>query len=225
MEESTQKKSKAPRIILGIVIAVFVIGFILYLTIGAVSASALTKIEDEDHEQVSKIPSDYGIDYEDIRFPSREDQLEVAGWYLPNSESDRAMILVHGRDASKQNAISGEIVKLASEIHGAGNNVLMIDLRGHGESEDVERYSFGLYERQDVLGAIDWLLEHGIAPGKIGLLGISMGGGATMGAAAQEPAVGLLVVESTFADLSPWLMRSSSRRVVFRTSSSQASFS
>ncbi|MGD8457398.1 MAG: alpha/beta hydrolase [Anaerolineales bacterium] len=78
----------------------------------------------------------------------------------------------------------------------------MIDLRGHGGSEG-ERYSFGVYERRDVLGAVDWLIDQGFEPGNIGTLGISLGGGAVDGAAGEDTAIGAVVLDSTFADLNP----------------------
>ena len=140
------------------------------------------------------------LEYEDIRFTARGDETGLSAWYIPNQEATRAIILVHGRNASKQNAISGNFPKLGAELHDAGFAVLMIDLRAHGESEG-KRYSYGVYERRDVLGAVDWLMGLGFSAGKIGVLGISLGGAATIGAAAEEPAIGALVVDSTFADI------------------------
>jgi pimeloyl-ACP methyl ester carboxylesterase len=171
-----------------------------YLAIGAYAAGIVTEIG--DHPQYDDTPATYGLEYQDVRFSARGDEVQIAAWYLPNDVSTRAVILVHGRDASKQNAISGKIVELSAALHDAGFAVLMIDLRGHGESEG-ERYSFGVYERRDVLGAVDFLLNNGFQPGSIGVLGISMGGGAVIGAAAEENAIEALVLESTFADLNP----------------------
>lgn len=170
----------------------------VYLGVGAVAALTLTKVG--DHPQFDDNPGTFGLEFEDVRFRSREDHLQIAGWYIPNASAKRAMILVHGRDASKQNAISGKFPQLAAELHDAGLAVLMIDLRGHGESEG-ERYTFGVHERRDVLGAVDFLLAQGFHKGQIGALGISLGGAAVIGAAVEEPAIGAVVVESTFADI------------------------
>lgn len=170
----------------------------IYLVVGSVAALTLTKIG--DHPQYDQNPGRYGVEYESVRFKARREPLQIAGWYLPNPGAERAMILVHGRNASKQNAISGNLSALAAELHKAGVGVLMIDLRGHGESEG-KRYTFGAQERRDVLGAVDFLLGQGFAPGRIGALGISLGGAAVIGAAAEEPAMGVVVVESTFADI------------------------
>lgn len=173
---------------------------VIYLGIGAYAADKVTKVG--EHTQYDKTPGSYGLEYSDIRFKARGDNITIAGWFIPNSETKKAIILVHGRNASKQNAISGNFPKLASELHAAGYAVLMLDLRAHGESEG-KRYTFGVYERRDVLGAVDWLIAEGFNPGKIGVLGLSLGGSAVIGAAAEEKAIGAVIVDSTFADLNP----------------------
>jgi pimeloyl-ACP methyl ester carboxylesterase len=190
---------KRKRITIALVAILVFLG-VAYLAIGAYAAGEVTKIG--DHDQYDDTPATFGLDYQDVRFSARGDDLQIAAWHIPNNESTRAVILVHGRDASKQNAISGTFVEFGAALHDAGFAVLMIDMRGHGESEG-ERYSFGFFERKDVLGAVDFLLNRGFEPGSIGVLGISMGGATTTGAASEEPAIGALVLESTFADLNP----------------------
>ncbi len=189
-------------------IAVWIIIFIAVLLLiyaGISGYAALTMTKVGDHPQYDQDPGSFGLDYSTVSFPSRGDHLQIAGWYLPHEAALKAIILVHGRNASKQNAISGELPRLAAELHNAGLAVLMIDLRGHGGSEGT-RYTFGVHERRDVLGGVDFLLEKGFGAGQIGVLGISLGGAAVIGAAADEPVIGAVVVESTFADIN-WLIR------------------
>lgn len=169
-----------------------------YLMVGAVAALTLTKVG--DHPQYDQNPGTFGVAFESVRFASRVDHLMIAGWYVPNPIAQRAIILVHGRNASKQNAITGQLPRLAAELHAAGLAVLMIDLRGHGESEG-KRYTFGVHERRDVLGAVDFLIARGFSAGQVAVLGISLGGAAVIGAAVEEPAIGALIIESTFADI------------------------
>ena len=183
---------------LSAVLLIFLFGLFLYLGVATYAAVTMTKVG--DHPQYNNDPGTFGLDFRTVRFKPRKDKLNLAGWFIPNTGANRAIILVHGRNASKQNAISGKLPKLAAELHQAGYAILMIDLRGHGESEG-KRYTFGVYEQRDVLGAVDLLLEKGFLPGNIAVLGISLGAAAAVGAAAEEPAIGALIVDSAFSDL------------------------
>jgi dipeptidyl aminopeptidase/acylaminoacyl peptidase len=85
-----------------------------------------------------------------------------------------------------------------------GFNVLMYDMRNHGESDrdNNGRTSIGNKEFQDVLGAWDWLIKtKGYAPERIGLYGVSLGGGTTLMAFGEEPRTAATFVDSPFADL------------------------
>lgn len=147
--------------------------------------------------------------FEDVRLRSRKDRVEIAGWFLGPSENDRAIVMVHGKDSSRtmefdralDGRTPGEFTELAHALNARGFAVLMIDLRGHGES-GAGRFGFGRGERRDVLGAVDWLgMTKGIAPGRIGLLGVSMGAASVLGAASEEGRIGALVADSSFAEL------------------------
>lgn len=69
-----------------------------------------------------------------------------------------------------------------------------------GESARA-RLTFGAHESRDVLAGIDFLRNQGFAHSSIGVLGASMGGAAAIAAAAEEPELGALVTDGTFADL------------------------
>jgi fermentation-respiration switch protein FrsA (DUF1100 family) len=139
---------------------------------------------------------------QDVVFPARGGDVRIAGWYLPQASTERAIILVHGRNSSRTSEFGGEFPEFAAALQQRGFAVLMIDLRGHGASGDAHQ-SFGLNERRDVLGALDWLLAQGFAPGRIGVLGVSMGGAAALGAAAETDAIGAVVSDSSYAAILP----------------------
>jgi alpha-beta hydrolase superfamily lysophospholipase len=180
------------------VLIVILILIILYFGICAYAVLTMTKIG--DHPQYDQDPGSFGLAYEKVYFQSRGEKLRLAAWFVPRENANQAIILVHGRNASKQNAISGRLPSLAAECVKAGFSVLMMDLRGHGESEG-RRYTWGVLERKDVLGAVDFLLEKGYLPGTIYVLGISLGGASVMFATQEEPAIARVVVDSTFARL------------------------
>ena len=188
------KKRVFLRIGLGLVI-LLVVG---YLGIGAVAASQLSVpkiIFDPDNN-----PSVFGLDYEEFRYPARNDGLEIAAWYIPSDDNQQVIILVHGRDNSRTNGFCDEFVTFAKDLQAAGYSVMMIDLRGHGESEE-SRFYFGIKEYQDILGAVDWLEARGYQPGKIGVLGYSLGAASVIYAAAEEEDIGAVWLDSAYADV------------------------
>lgn len=67
--------------------------------------------------------------------------------------------------------------------------------------------SFGLAERRDILGAVDWLMAQGFHAGSIGVLGVSMGAASAIGAAAEDPAIGALVADCSYAEIEPPMQR------------------
>lgn len=79
-----------------------------------------------------------------------------------------AVLLLHGWSGS----VTPDVLDLAPFLRRTAN-VLGLDFRGHGGSEDGPT-TFGLLEVEDVAGALAWLGERGIA--RVALVGSSMGG-------------------------------------------------
>lgn len=154
-----------------------------------------------------------GPDHERVQCVSR-DGLQIVGWYASAQDAVGAVVLVHGRGARKGYELEADTIALVNELLGRGLSVLTVDLRGHGESQRA-RLSYGYHERNDVLGAVDWLIDRGYAPGRIGVLGASMGGAAAIAAAAEELAIGAVVTDSTFADFGDVARRRFPRELPF----------
>lgn len=144
----------------------------------------------------------YGLEYEDITFPARTDGLDISAWFLPATESDRAIVLVHGKGQNRTLEFGARYLECAAALHEHDFAVVMLDMRGHGKSGD-SRFTYGIREKRDVLGAVDWLRARGFAAGHIGVLGVSMGAASSIGATADEPAIGALVSDSSFAEFFP----------------------
>lgn len=171
---------------------------IAYLGIGAVAANQLTLPKRVFNPALN--PAAYDLSYEELSIPARNDQLRISAWYIPSAENRRAIVLVHGRDNSRTNGFVDQFVGFANRLHDAGFSVLMIDLRGHGTSAD-SRYHFGVKERWDVLGALDWLGGRGYHGEAIGVLGYSLGAASVIGAAAEEEDIGAIWIDSAYADI------------------------
>jgi len=138
--------------------------------------------------------------YETVRFPSRQAGINIAGWWVPGDPNAPAVILVHGFDGCK-NAI--DVLVPAGMLWRNGFSVLLIDLRNIGDSDsDNGRSGAGNKEYLDVLGAWDWVVnEKGYAPSRVGLVGVSLGGAASLYAFSAEPRIAALFLESTYANL------------------------
>ena len=134
------------------------------------------------------------LPYEDVQLTTR-DQLKLAGWFVPHPSSNKAVVIGHGLGANKSNFIS-----LVSLWHGLGYNVLIFDFRGHGHSAG-HTVSFGWKERYDIQAAVDYLeARSAIDPQAIVGYGVSFGGGAMVQAAAEDPRIRVVILDSAFAD-------------------------
>lgn len=147
----------------------------------------------------------YGMSaYQDVSFPSREDQVTIKAWYVPAQGADEAtapsVILIHGLNDCKRTPF---ILMPAGMLNKAGFNVLMIDLRNHGDSQVIDgHYAGGVVEYRDVLGAWDWLVNtKQFAPQKIGLFGMSLGAATALIAMGEEPKIAAVWEDSSYADI------------------------
>ena len=138
--------------------------------------------------------------YETVEFPAREDGTTISAWFVEaNTPSDKAVIVVHGGDVCRRNT---SVLLPAGMLANHGFNVLLIDLRNHGDSEVVgQRGTAGSTEYKDVLGAFDWLLTQGFASEQIGLMGVSLGAATSTNAFGREPEIAALWEDSAFADI------------------------
>jgi uncharacterized protein len=195
-----KRKQPAWKIILWVILGLIGLSVILFLAVGVVAAAQLTLPQRVFNPSAN--PGTIGLDYQDVTFPARSGDATIAAWYIPSEKNQQAVILVHGRDDSRTKAFAGHFIEFAKAFHEKGISVLMIDLRGHGESSDA-RYTFGLKERRDVLGAVDWLETRGFQPGRIGAFGYSLGAAAVIGAAAEEKDIGAVAVDSAFTEILP----------------------
>jgi pimeloyl-ACP methyl ester carboxylesterase len=138
-------------------------------------------------------PSTLFTHYQDAAFTSL-DGISLTGWWLPGKDGMPAIILCHDLGSSR-----ASLMGLASRLGEADYPVLMFDFRGHGTSSGTS--SFGVLEKRDLLGAIDWVGAHTKADGsRIGVVGVGMGAYASILAAPERPQVRSLVLDSPYPD-------------------------
>jgi len=160
------------------------------------------KLTHPQRKKITATPADYGLDFEEVAFLSREDALLLEGWFLPASNSKFSVLVAHGYGENRQYDYI-PILPLAGYLVSQGYNVLLFDLRNSGESEG-NLTSVGQYEVRDVLGAVDFLKQEKEQE-KIVVHGFSMGGATAILAAAQEKAINGVITDCPFADLESYL--------------------
>ncbi|MYD85393.1 MAG: alpha/beta fold hydrolase [Acidobacteria bacterium] len=185
-------------------IAVSAAGLVLlaYAGLSLAVAETLTK---PYRRALASSPAVFGLDYEDVTFPSTGDAVPLRGWFVPAAGSDRVVLIVHGRNSNRAGD-NGQHVPNAAALVARGYNALLFDLRGHGESGGV-RYTLGTAEQRDVLGAVAYLDDRGFAPERMGFWSHSMGAATVLLAAAVSPDVRTIVADSSFARLEDLLDR------------------
>src|SRR5215204_340524 len=133
-------------------------------------------------------PNHLGVAYEDVKFTTG-DGLELDGWYVP-SKNGAAVIAFPGR-----NGPQAKTRMLAR--HGYG--VLLFDRRGEGKSEG-EPNAWGWGGDADIKAAIAYLQRRSdVDPGRIGGIGLSVGGEMMIEAAAETDELAAVVSEGAGA--------------------------
>jgi pimeloyl-ACP methyl ester carboxylesterase len=123
------------------------------------------------------------------------DGLTLRGWYLPTSDRRRLIVLVHGMWSSWL-----EMAALGRDLHHRGYDVLLFDLRGHGQS-DPSRLTLGNRERADIRTVMDWAQVAGFSRDRVGWLGYSMGASTLLLEAAHNPSIQVAVIDSPYGNL------------------------
>jgi pimeloyl-ACP methyl ester carboxylesterase len=88
----------------------------------------------------------------------------------------------------------------ARYLYAAGYNVLLYDSRGCGQS-DGWHIDLGAHEANDLIGATRYLVGlSDLKAKRFGALGVSLGAGTVVLAAAREPSLAAVVADSAWAD-------------------------
>ena len=148
-----------------------------------------------------EILNQFKVNAEGVRFPSR-DGLQIAGWFIPAAQQGSpTLIVLHGLGGTRE-----DILPFALPLQKKGMNLLMLDLREHGQSEG-EFFTYGYHEGKDIAGAIDYLEKRPDDSAKqVVLLGVSAGATVAVAGAADERVKGLVTIGG-LADLGQTIER------------------
>ncbi len=177
-------------------------------------------------------PENYGLQAETFEV-NAQDSIVLKGFYIPaiqpsvpvaysslpspdkQKNAAKTLIILHGISSCKE-----FFLPVAEKLAGEGINVVLLDLRAHGQSGG-EYCTFGYYEKHDVSAVVDMLLARDPTQ-KIGIMGHSLGGAIALQTLAVDKRLQFGIIESTFNSLesvveqygvnyfglrSPWLAR------------------
>lgn len=152
--------------------------------------------------------TELGLAYESVSFIAADDT-ELAGWWVPGApgapgvpDAPRAaprdrVIVVHGLGGGK-----ADVLTLVGPLREAEYDVLVFDLRAHGQSGG-QLTSFGINETLDVEAAATWVRRTHGEQGRLLAVATSMGAAAVLAARDDTGAspFDAIAVMSTYDDL------------------------
>jgi pimeloyl-ACP methyl ester carboxylesterase len=116
---------------------------------------------------------------------------EVAG----PADARATVLVLHGIRDSRE-AMRGWGAVLAA----AGLRAVLVDLRGQGRSTG-DTLTYGVFDAGDLSRVVDDLAAHGVAPGRVGALGLSYGAATSIEWAGGDARVERVVAIAPFASL------------------------
>jgi len=123
-------------------------------------------------------PGKYNLPFDEIRIPAAKGG-QLYAWWIPAAPEAPTLVLVHGWGRNL-----ARMMPYIRALHPLGYNLLAFDARNHGSSSPVKRPTVSTFS-EDVLSAVDFLTASGLTSSDdIGVIGLSIGGGAAINAAA-----------------------------------------
>lgn len=151
---------------------------------------------------VLRRPDEYGMEYEDVSFPSA-DGVVLEGWYIPAGKGSDKVVICNHFSPGNRYGYAGHIkpwrraggfevnfLPKYRALHEAGYSILAYDLRNHGFSASAQNgaYNPGLFEYKDVLGSLAYVRSREETKGmEIHLHSMCLGGNATLAAMRKSP--------------------------------------
>jgi pimeloyl-ACP methyl ester carboxylesterase len=177
-----------------LIVAVALVGISLWLVAGATSPPRKPYlVTPEKFAQLS----DRGLRAVEEKWTNR-DGTTARGWLLRGDEGAPALVLLHHYGADRS-----WLLNLGVKVNEATNmTVLLPDLRGHGMDPPVTWTGFGDVEGADGVAAVEYLRtlqskQGGPLVGEsIGFYGVGLGAYAALAAAAREPRIKALALDS-----------------------------
>lgn len=141
------------------------------------------------------LPSEYGMDYKEVRIPATDGVMLNAWVFKPSSESKKFIIM-----SDDGNGNMGDNIEIAAQFLSIGYNVLMYDYRGFGKSDSFAiNKKFFIYPQftKDIIGVIEYTRKYHTTI--FDLYGMGMGAGLSLSVGANRPEVRRIIADGGYA--------------------------
>lgn len=180
--------------IIAVLILIFSIAFYFLAPYAIVKIIALSQKEINSITYKKNSPKDYNYIYQNISFRSF-DSSKMQAYYLQSPKySKLTIIMLHGIRACKETMLPS-----SQSFVNHGYNVVLLDLRAHGQSEG-KYCTYGDREKRDISKLIDKLLEID-SNQNFAIYAHSLGGAIALQSMEFDKRIKCGIIESTFKDL------------------------
>lgn len=138
-------------------------------------------------------PWEVEVPFENVEFTAK-DGVRLRGWWFPRPGSRRVVVGLPGHLGTK-----GDLLGIGSALWRHGDNVLLFDFRGVGDS-DTGPASLAYHEVWDAHAAIEFANAR-VPAASVGVIGYSMGAAVALITASRNPSVLAVVADSSFATM------------------------
>lgn len=134
-----------------------------------------------------KSPKDENINFEEISISTKNNK-NLYGWWMEAEQKAPTIILMHGWGRN-----AGKLMPYIKNLYGNGFNILAFDSRNHGSS-DKDDYSSMIKFAEDITASISFAEKMPTAEKNNSILiGLSIGGAASIYAAASDSRIKKIV--------------------------------
>ena len=132
---------RGARIVVATLLVVSALVTTLYVGLSLYIATQLVYVP---QKPLYAMPTQFGMQFGDVSFPSRIDQVQLKGWFIPGVlpggklTAQRTIIMVHGNNTNRADKGVG-LLNLSADLAHQGFAVLAFDMRGAGDSPAAPR--------------------------------------------------------------------------------------
>lgn len=142
----------------------------------------------------SKTPESIGIAFEEIRIPTANNR-NLYGWLIMQNPAAPTLILVHGWGRNVE-----RMIPYIRPLFKTNCNLLAFDARHHGNSDNDDHSTMKKFA-EDIIASINFVIaKTPVTNPDFGIIGLSIGGGASIYAAAHDDRIKSVVTVGAFAN-------------------------